>query len=128
MTEEDLINLKDRSPVERAEIARQGGLVKSEKKTLANITKNLKHGKYARKFSLMVQELAKNPDVSAFKIFDLINRIEAEWEELNPKLKIDLAKLYCEARKTVHGIKQTNVNVDIELKKDLEKWFYEKAE
>ena len=125
MTQDDLIDLRQRTPEERKEIARAGGLAKSEAKTLANSIKNIKHGKYARKFSLMVQELAKNPDVSAFKIFDLINRIEGDWDNLNPKLKMELAKLYCEARKTIHGTKQTNVNVDIELKRDLEKWFYE---
>lgn len=123
MSQDDLINLKDRTPEERKEIARQGGLVKSERKTLANMTKNLKHGRYARKFSLLVNDLAKNPDASAFKIFDLIERIEGDWETLNPRLKIELAKLYCEARKTVHGTKQTNVNVNTELKRDLELWF-----
>jgi hypothetical protein len=128
MTEEDLINLKERTPEERKAIARQGGLVKSERKTLANITKNLKHGRYARKFSIMVQELAQNPELSSLKIFDLIERIGSNWDNLHPKLQMELIRLYCEARKTVHGTKQYNLNLDIELKKDLERWYYEEVQ
>ena len=128
MSKENLINLKERTSEERKEIARQGGLVKSERKTLANITKNLKHGKYARKFSIMVQELAQNPELSSLKIFDLIERIGHNWDNLHPKLQMELVKLYCEARKTVHGTKQYNLNLDIELKKDLERWYYEEVQ
>jgi len=124
MTENDLINLKERTPEQRKEIARKGGLAKSERKTLANITKNLKHGRYARKFSLMVQELARNPEISALKIFDLVENIREDyWDTLNPKLKIELVKLYCEARKTIHGTKTFAFNLDVELKRDLEMWF-----
>jgi len=89
------------------------------------MTKNLKHGRYASKFTLLVQELASDPKASALKIFDLIERIKGDWNQLTPKLRMDLAKLYCEAHRTVHGTKQLSFNLDIELKKDIEAWFDE---
>lgn len=123
MTKKDLINLKDRTPEERRRIATKGGLVKSETKRVANLTKNLKHGKYATQLSLTVNQLAKSPETSALKIFDLIERIGDDWDKLNHRLKMDLARLYCEAHKTIHGTKQLNVNLNTELKQDLERWF-----
>jgi len=99
--------------------------VKSEAKTLANVTKNLKHGRYAKKFSLMVEQLARSPETSALKIFDLVERIGEDWHSLNPKLRIELARLYCEAHKTIHGTKNLNVNLNSELRADLERWFLE---
>jgi len=100
--------------------------VKSEAKTLANVTKNLKHGRYARKFSVMVTELAKSPETSALKIFQLVEAISKDWSTLNPKLKIEIARLYMEAHRTCHGTKNLNVNLDGVLRTDLEKWFEDK--
>lgn len=71
----------------------------------------------------MVQELAKSPEVSALKIFELIRNVEEIWESLTPKMKMELAKLYCDAHKTIHGQKNLNVNFNSELKSDLENWF-----
>jgi len=118
-----LIPLNKRSKEEARKIQRMGGLAKSEAKTIANCTKNLKTGRYAKKFSLMVQNLAKSPETSALKIFALIEGIQKDWAILNPKLKMDLARLYCEAHRTLHGTKQLNVNINSELKRDLEVWF-----
>jgi len=123
MNNQNLVPLNKRSVEEARIIQRKGGLVKSEKKTLANVTKNLKHGRYARKFSLMVMELAKSPETSAYKIFDLVERIGKDWGSLSPKLRIELGRLYCEAHKTIHGTKNLNVNLNQELKNDLEQWF-----
>lgn len=125
MNNENLINLKTRSKKERTEIARQGGLVKSEAKRIANLTKNLKHGRYAKTFTLMVQDLAKSPETSALQIFNLIEQIKDDWHDLNPSLKMVLIRLYCEAHRTIHGTKQVNVNLNSELKQDLERWFVE---
>jgi hypothetical protein len=123
MTESNLISLRDRSPEERSLIAAKGGRVKSEAKRMANQTKNLKHGRYAKQLSLTVQELAKNPEKSAIKIFDLVERIGVDWDTLNPRTKIELARLYCEAHRVIHGTKQVNVNLNTDLLHDLEGWF-----
>jgi hypothetical protein len=73
----------------------------------------------------MVMELAKSPETSAYKIFDLVERIGKDWGSLSPTLRIELARLYCEAHKTIHGTKNLNVNLGGELRADLEKWFSE---
>jgi len=119
----NLIDLRTRPAEERIEIARKGGLIKSEEKRIANLTKNLKHGRYASQFSLTVQELVKNPKTSALKIFDLIERIGEKWDELSPKMQMEICKLYMEAYRTCHGQRNLNVNVNTELKRDLEMWF-----
>jgi len=123
MTKEDLVSLKDRPYEERIEIARKGGLVRSENKSLANGLKNLKHGRYATKLNLTVKELAKSPENSALKIFSLVEKIGQDWKKLSSKLQMDLTRLYCEAHRTIHGTKQLNVNLNSELASDLEKWF-----
>jgi len=123
MTNNHLIPLNKRPKEEARLIQIAGGQAKSEKKTFANRIKGIKHGRYATKFNLMVQDLAKNPQTSALKIFDLIERIGTDWDSLTPKLKMDLSRLYCEAHRTIHGTKQINLNLNSELKADLEKWF-----
>ncbi len=123
MATSDLIPLNRRSKEEALAIQTAGGLVKSEAKSVANMTKNLKSGKYARKFTQQVAELSKSPEKSAFKIFGLIEQIQDDWPHLTPKLRMDLARLYCEAHRTIHGSKQLNVNLNSEIKQDLEKWF-----
>src|SRR3989344_4701541 len=102
MENNNLISLNQRPIEEALEIQRKGGQVSSERKRLANLTKNLRHGKYANKFSLLVKELAENPKYSALKIFELITRLEKNWNNLPDKLKIDLVHLYCKAHLTIH--------------------------
>ena len=127
MTPKDnLIPINLRTKEEALKIQIKGGMAKSEAKTLANGFKNLKHGRYARKFTLMVRELAQNPQTSALKIFQLIEQIGADWANLDYKLRMELARLYCEAHKTIHGTKQLNLNLNTDLKEDLERWFAEK--
>ena len=125
MSEKDLIPLNKRTKEEARVIQVKGGLVKSEKKTIANTIKNLKTGRYAKKFSIYVQDLARNPETSAFKIFFLIEQLEQDWDKLNPILKANLVRLYIEAYRAIHPQKSININVNSAIKEDLERWFKE---
>ncbi len=120
-----LVDLRNRPPEERQAIARKGGLARSDAKTLANMTKGLKHGRYAKGITRTVEELASDPNRSALKIYQLIDRLEAASGSLPPRLQMDLVRLLCEAHRTIHGTKQTNLSITAELKQDLEAWFYE---
>lgn len=110
MSKEDLVNLKLRSPEERIEIARKGGSIKSVKKTFSNSFKNLKHGRYARKFSLEVYNLVNDPKTFSLKICGLIERIEQNWSNFSTKQQIDLVNLYCKAYLTIHREKNNEEN------------------
>jgi hypothetical protein len=125
MSKEHLINLKNRSKEERINIARKGGLVKSEKKALANSIKNIKSGIYATKFTKRILELSRNPEKSASQIFDLIERVGDDFDELDKNLQIKVARLLLEAHRVVHSSAQAamvqfNMNQELNKPKEID--------
>ena len=112
MNTKNLIPLNKRTKEEARSIQSSGGSANTEKQKLQRMLAPIKHGRYARKFSLMVKDLAKDPELSAIKIFDIVERVSDDWSILNPQLKMQLGRLYCEAHRTIHGTKTTNLNLN----------------
>ena len=123
MRRKNLIPLNKRTRQERIAIARKGGLVKSERKALANSIKNIKTGIYATKFTKKIDELSKNPEKSAYQIFNIIERIGNDFDHLDVAIQIKIAKLLIDAHRVIHSNQQAAL-VQFNLQKQ-EKRYYE---
>ena len=109
MTKSNLIPLNKRSKKRRTEIQLKGQRSITEKRRISCALNPMKHGRYSKFFSKKVLELAKNPQSCALQIFNLVSAIEKDWDKFNPKLKMELGRLYCEAYKTIHGTRNINI-------------------
>ncbi len=109
---ENLIPMSELSEERAREIRSMGGKTVTEKKRIANTLNPMKTGKYSKKFNERIIELAKNPEKSAFEIFNLITALGSKFEQLSDAHKIQLGNLFCKAHQTVHGSKSLNVNVN----------------
>jgi len=112
MSKEDLIYMSERSLEERRAIGRKGGLVRSEKKRLANSLSNIKHGKYAK---IINYGLIKDPLIYSDYMLSYLRKTENL--DLNKDQKIKLLSVAVQIFKVLHGervnVYSRNLNLDI---------------
>ena len=108
---QDLIPLNQRSEEERRDIARKGGMARSERKRFANSIKNLKHGRYSKYFKGISLDLIKNRD--SFSVYLLKNIFELEKLDLTVDEKIALLGVMIRAFKVIYGTKIRSENFNV---------------
>lgn len=85
----------------------------SERQKLANALNPLKHGKYAKKVNPAVLEFMKNPGILGEKMKNIAEALEKG--DLDYKEQIQYGKLLTDIYRVLHGQKQENLNVNIEI-------------
>lgn len=102
------------------EIRAKGRSTITPRKRLANSLNAMKHGRYSQ-FNKLVIELAKDPEFHALHMLDLVIKWESKAQKFQEGMQI--IDKHALTYKAIHGEKTKNININVDLRADLEEWY-----